>query len=384
MAGGGRPRAHDLKEVPSDSVPGRAHAAPGATDNAPVEPIVSSGAAHVFRPSSSSPELNLLLRDGRMLAAEVLSNPGDGTLMLAIGRHVVPADSDLRFDPGTTFLARVDEEPDGIVLRLLGDEGGEEPALLRALRGVVGEERPLGELFAELRAALALEEPPVTALARSLEAGAELPGSGPLLKALLLGSGLAHEALLAALARGRGPDPETLRGDLKALLLRALAELPEGPVRESARHALAGLEAEQLLNLARERMGEPLVLSVPIHDGHGWTTARFLVPPRRGKPEDEEATPFRMAVGVELSRLGPVRADLVLSPTSLVVRILVTRPELVAHLTAQVDALRERIGDGRRRVHVHVREATPADVHLGARPLDIRFLRENRLMNVAG
>lgn len=349
-----------------------------------MEPIVSSGAAHVFRPSSSSPELNILLRDGRMLAAEVLSNPGDGTLMLSIGRHVVPADSDLRFEPGTTFLARVDEEPEGIVLRLLDDEGRQEPALLRALRGVVGEERPLGELFEALRAALALDEPPVTELARTLEARARLPGTGALLKAFLVGSGLAHEALLGALARGRGPDPETLQGDLKALLLRALEGTPEGPTREAIRHALGGLEAEQLLNLARERMGEPLVLSLPVHDGRAWTTARFLVPPRRGPRDSEDETPFRMAVGVDLSQLGPVRADLVLTPTSLVVRLLVTRGELVPQLAAQAEALRERMGDGKRRVLVHVREATPAEVRLGARPLDIRFLREHRLMNVSG
>jgi hypothetical protein len=339
---------------------------------------------------ASTPELSTLLRDGRMVAAEVLTRPGDGTVMLAIGRHVVPAETELRFEPGTRFLLRVEDGPEGLVLRLLGGEGDEEPGLLRALRRVVGQGRPLGELLGDLHVALVAQGPAGAALARGLAQHAALPGGGALLASLLLGSGLAHESLLAAAVQG-GPGGAgsgalaAAGSDLKAWLLRALQDLPEGPAREAARQALAGLEAEQLLNLARERMGEPLVFALPFLDGEAWTTARFQVPPReRGAEGEEEAASFRMAVGLELSRLGPVRADLALTPTALVVRVLVTRADLARRLGAQAKELAARLGDGHRRVQLHVRLDAPERVRLNPRPLDIRFLQEHRLLSVDG
>ena len=98
-----------------------------AVDNAAVEPIASSGAGAVFRPSTAaaSPELSTLLRDGRVLAAEVLAGGTDGTLLLALGKHAVPAETDLRFPVGTRFVVRVDEEAQGVVLRVLGESDAE-------------------------------------------------------------------------------------------------------------------------------------------------------------------------------------------------------------------------------------------------------------------
>src|SRR5262249_37051580 len=64
------------------------HARTRASDNAPVEPIASSGTGAVFRPTGGgTSEAAALLRDGRLLAAEVLARNADGTLLLAIGRH---------------------------------------------------------------------------------------------------------------------------------------------------------------------------------------------------------------------------------------------------------------------------------------------------------
>ena len=367
-----------------------------------MEPIVTSGSGAVFRPApgSTSPELSTLLRHGRMLMAEVLSNPGDGTLMLSIGRHTVPAETQLELDPGASFLVRVEEGSGGIVLHLLaaGEDG--DSALIRALRGVVGSERPLGELFGELSQVLRAESargslsPALRDLALGLERHAANPEAGmargAALRSLLFSSGLAHEALLAAVLSGR-ISRETLarlRGDFKALLLRAHAELADGPARQAVARVLASLEADQLLNLARERAGEPVVLSIPFPDSAGgWTTARLLVPTEdesETDPAQKEPGAFRLALGIELSHLGPVRADLALSPRSLAVRILVTRPDVAQRMGADLAELGARLGDGARRVQLEVRVGTRADIALGEAPLDIRYLREHRLMNVAG
>src|SRR5688572_12935007 len=145
-------------------------------------------------------------------------------------------------------------------------------------RAVVGEERPLGETLGDLaralRTALAGGEsaPEARALAHALAAHGAAHAASPALdgaglRALLASLGLAHEAGLAlALESGRRGGLGALRDDLKARLLRLLDAQGAGatPLREAVGHALASLETEQLLNLARERGGEPVVLSFPV------------------------------------------------------------------------------------------------------------------------
>jgi hypothetical protein len=370
-----------------------------------VEPIASS-AGSAFRPGgAAAADASALLRQGRILAAEVLARSADGTVQLALGRHVVPAKTELRMEPGARFLVQVAEEAGEPVLHLLTARAGDESALLAALRRVIGAERPLGELLADLARALRHESglpAEAEALARTLQAlvaRPDAPPSGASLRALLLALGLGHEAALAA-AADAGADTATLRGDLKALLLGAARALEHGTsasARDAVAQALAGLEAEQLLNLARSQAGEPLVLSFPFPDGEGWATARLAVPPR-AEDEEERRAPgeppvFRLALELELSRLGALRADLALSPAHLSVRLTVERPELVQRLEPELERLRASLGasgagraagDGQRTIELTVRAGTRAEVRQGFQPLDIRYLREHPLVDVAG
>ncbi len=370
-----------------------------------MEPIASSASGAVFRPSAGgSSELTALLRHGRVLSAEMLSNPGDGTVLLAIARHTIPAESDLRLDPGARFLVRVEQSAEGVLLKLLSAEAAPDDALLGALRAVVGEERPLGEVLGELGRALRAahgraELPPeLRALAQSLGALAARPdGDAGALRTLLGSLGLAHEAGLAALLlAGRAGQEvlERLRGDLKAQLLRAqaaLAGLTSGTapaeLGEAVTRALTSLEAEQLLNLARERAGEPLVLSFPFPDGEGFATARLSVPPRREQRQQESGAgevPFRLSLALELTRLGPLRAELVRTRARISVRLVVTRPAAAARLEAGLDELRARLGGAAQALDLGVRLATPDEAAQVFDPLDIAYLREHHLLNVAG
>jgi hypothetical protein len=215
----------------------------------------------------------------------------------------------------------------------------------------------------------------------------------------LAGSGQRYEALLFTAAAARALSPELLdrlRSDLKAELLRFHAASEEGAVREAVGRVLNGLDLEQLLNVARQRAGEATVWSLPLADGDAWTTAWFEVPPRR----DEEAGQRggreehrRVVLGATFSALGPVRIDLVSSPEALTVRLLVTKPELVERMRGELrDLADDLVGaagteDRRARgraVQVFVRLGSEAEATLGARPLDIGFLREHRLMDVEG
>lgn len=363
-----------------------------------MEPIAASGAGAVFRPSGGgSGEANALLRDGRVLRAVVLEPSANGSVLLAIGRHVVPAETELRLDPGARFLVQVEQGAEGTVLKWLAPEGDQQ-ALLRALRSVVPDERSLGAVLGELAHALepgqGSDATELRELARGLARLAQPLGDGAALRTTLGALGLGHEAALAALLGGRvgRAELDELRGNMKALLLRAHGALEgSGPeqagLREILARALTGLEAEQLLNLARERAGEPLLLSFPFPDGAGWSTARLAVPARREREDGEreaEDAPFRLALGLELSNLGPLRADLTLTPGLLAVRLLVTRADVARRIEGELAGLEARLRDGRRAVELRVRIATPAEAELGLSPLDTRFLREHNLMDLVG
>ena len=369
-----------------------------------MDPIVASTAAHVIRTAVQGPaagELSAVLRDGRIVAGEVLRSPGDGSLLVALGRHQVPAQTDLRLDPGQTFLARVRQEGGAFVLQLLGHGAPEGEGLLQALRGVLGDSRPLGELLQGLAAALRSRLAPgagapaagrgaLEALLAALDAFVLPPGAdGPALARLLEASGLRHEALLLASrsASDGAVQRERLRGDLKARLLLALQEAEEGPAREAVARALAGLEAEQLLNLARRRAGEPWVwsLAVPDGSGPGWTTARLLVHERDEEraPGGGAAPPRRLTLGVRFAHVGPVRADLVLAGGALAVRLTVADGAVGERLARDAAELGRRLGGGRD-VHVLHRVVPPEEVLAGVEPLDIRYLREHHLMDVSG
>lgn len=369
-----------------------------------MDPVSSALSGAILRPvEGGAAELRALLRDGRVLRAEVLRQGPSGSVVLAVGRYLVPAGTDLRLDPGARFLVRVEQAGAEVVLKILAAEGEGEPALLRALRGVLGQEQPIGQVLGELRRELgsALREAAARgglgerlgALARGLEqllARAGGPEGGA---RLLTRLGHGHEALLAAaLAQGGRARAAELRESLKALLLGAESELatrPETPagLREAVAQALAGLESEQLLNLARKGAGEPLLLSFPVPDGERWGTARLLVHPREARSGDEPGEtprPAHLVLGLELSGLGPLRADLTLAPDRLAVQVLATRPEAARAIAAHLDELREALSATGRTVELGVRVGPRVDVEDGLDPLDTRYLREHQVMDVVG
>jgi len=366
------------------------------SDNAPVEPI-SSSAAGLFRttPGASNSEGAGLLRDGKIVQAEVLSQRADGTLVLSIGRHTVPAESELRLDVGTRFAAEVEGQGEEVVLRLLVDPPGEGEGLLSALRKVVGDGRPLGELLFEAAGALRARSelaPPLARLLAALRAQVADPALGAEgLRQLLAHSGVVHEATLAAVLLGRAgrPELERARADLKARLLAGLdglnGEPEDSPLRQALTRALEGIEAEQLTNLARERSGEGWLVSFPVADGERWATARLLLHEREARAgEEREALPQRLTLGLELSALGPVRADFALAPGVLAVRLTLVRPEVLGWMEAARARLERAFSDGQRALQLVLRLGSPEEAERGLRPLEARYLIDHHLMSVDG
>jgi hypothetical protein len=493
------------------------------TDTRGMDPVsLQASGLNALRPTIAlSNDVGAVLREGRVLAGEVLQSFGGGSLLIGIGPHRVPAESQVELRPGQRFLFQVEGSGEALTLRVLEEGTGGEPSLLRALRAVLGQDLPLGRLFDELAARLAALGGPASvaealaaarwsgssapgALAAALASGglafeshlalaaamslppaetaalgAELagwitgalagaPGEGPTLspaallerlateiaRALgaaldpaareaafgrwlaahsmpggeraaldltaLLGAALGgiddprlRERLRSGLARlslGRlGPALEALalRGllglgapsrelrdaqtrrfaataasDLKGLLLAARAAAGEGPSGAALERALQGLEAEQLLNVARRGAGEALHWSLPVPDGARSSTVHLLVDAHDSGPGGGERT-WRLGLALDLSGTGPLRADLVAREGALLIAVAVERASTHAELASRADELRDAL----RRAGVHValslRRVPPCSLPAPERLADVGFLREHRLMDLS-
>lgn len=456
---------------------------------------------------NASSELAALLSEGRVLSGKVLSALGQGSFLLGVEGYRIPAESELDLQPGQKLSMRVERSTGQTVLRVLSSELSAQPTLLAALRSVVGEDLPLGELLGRLAASLrgAQASESEHALLKDLEAHLFRPRAGtPDLAGLLRSSGYRYESALLSLTLGNSDleaifrsalsdlvaeltrgDPEArarlsdssfqrvlanmasqlasgdassrelegllqrlredlaralgrptrgaasdviaerlaqlggqglsatragsflrallvarealaegqldpalrsvLEGDLKGRLLRALSELPEGPVREAVARTVAGIEAEQLLNLARREFGEALHWSLPVPDHGRWATAHFLY--QRGEGGGEGADPesgTRLVVGVDFSRLGPVRADILSKAGRLTVKLSVAQAALAQRLRSDLGELSEMLGGEAQSVRLSVVESDPHEADVDDLAHDIRLLREQHLMDVSG
>ena len=478
-----------------------------------MEPLaIQSGVSQTVRPVLSlDANLTAVLREGQTVAGEVLQSLDGKSVLIGVGRHRVPADSQTELAPGDRFLARVETTAEGTVLRVLGGARTGESKLLSALRGVMGNDKPAGELLAELgaslRRALASEgggHEKLARLVKSLGEHVYVPGSsGEELRRLLSRSGMDHESVLAELAKSQ-PAPATsvvlrelgdkllgllraalgaagvtldkrtlgllqqglgtaltelagsleagsglaglsaelleklraalaqlpegrarsaalaslpaalakllggeqptqlaatllgalgaeaelarLEQGLKGQLLASLAGLPEGPERAAVERALRGLEAEQLLNVARREFAEGWHLAIPVPDGERLATAHLFYRDSSEHTGEErgEGELQRLSVTLDLSRLGPLRADVGVRDDLLALRLLVTRPEVARALEAGKLELAERLGQSGREVRVSVVLGSPEEAAVDALNQNIRWLREHHLMDLEG
>lgn len=370
-----------------------------------------------LRPVQSvNTNLSVLLRDGLVVAGEILDVNGS-TAFLSLGGQRVAAETDVELQPGQRFLARVEREGDAIVLRLVTGAPDEELPLVTALRTALADHAPAGTLLSQLttdlRAALVQRE---TAAAGNAHAGASArePGGdeanaraitsiqkllsmigaqvgapaadGRALVATLARSGLFHEALLL---RGESGS-RAASDDLKTTLLRALEELPGGAERDGVRHALGGIEAEQLLDVARAQSGDARSVTFAVPDGAVFADAHIVVDPER-HARDEAPTPrggsaSSVDVCVDFSALGPVKAELRMEGGSLRVRFLVASRDVAERLALDQEQLCADLGRDVGASNGHSTQLTIALVEMRsiartAVPSDVRFLGEHVLLD---
>jgi len=346
--------------------------------------LIEKVGEHVFQPGSTSEELQELLSragfkyEARLLGA-LLSGRGARTLAelapglasaLVAELKGVAASSGLPFTGDE--LARLAQTLQGALMQL-----AVQPNLL-----VAEDASPGARLRAIARA--------LTAALESLPGGARrdaLMAGLPRALARLLGGSeptTLGARVLEALARAQ--THQALVGNLKAQLLAALERTEPGSARDAIARTLAGIESEQLLNLARREFHEGWHLSLPVPDGERWATAHFFYRDSGGGDDGEGSGDAlqRLTMTVDFTALGPVRADIGVRPGLVALRLLVTREDVASELRANLDELTSQLESTGRaaRVTVGVGRAEDVEVDTGLR--NIRWLREHHLMDLSG
>ncbi len=197
---------------------------------------------------------------------------------------------------------------------------------------------------------------------------------------------LAGRDLLRAPATGADAALAALSSDLKAQLLALEGPLSEGRLRAALERALGGLEADQLLNLARSAVDESPQWSVALRDGGQWSTLHLRVArdgARAGAHADGERT-RRVAMEVEFSRTGPLHVDLLIAERAVTARVLTRSEELASYLARRVGDLEQALAAGGAAVRASVVRATNDWALHGDAPSHSSYFDSHGLMDVEG
>jgi len=362
---------------------------------------------HLMEGSTASQgrQLAATLRIGRVLRGQVLETFGGNSYLIRVGKHRFSLMADVALQAGQEFLFRVEKgrEEGERKLTILSDPGLTEFRLRDALRMVLQQDQPLGDLMISLGESIVStlgeggrDQGIASELLDVLEEHLLQPGADGLELADVLNRiGLGYEAgLLRAGALSKDlVDLLELDRDLKAQLLAATDYVEDGPLADSIQRALQGLEAEQVLQVARQVEGDPNHWTFPIRDGDRWVCANLFAQHKIVGPEDPIATPrWRVTLGVEFASIGPVRVDFTLGAGGVTMRMLVTDKGLVPGLQERAKGLQDAIADivdiGIDKEFLPARVtvfcAPPEDVDVTQRHLDIGFLRHRKVLDLRG
>lgn len=203
-----------------------------------------------------------------------------------------------------------------------------------------------------------------------------------------------HSLALRGLLRGealdqsaRETDPLALLAtDLKAQLLAAEGKLGDGALRAALERTLVGLEADQLLNLARAAVDESAQWSVAIREGERWSTLHLRVVRDGARSTDAEGSdsPRRVALEVEFSRTGPVHVDLLCADDAVTARVLAPDDEVAGFLSARVGALEQALAAGGAAARVSVARAPDEAALRSDAPSRSSFFAAQHLMDIEG
>lgn len=188
------------------------------------------------------------------------------------------------------------------------------------------------------------------ALTNALSAWAAGDVQGPALLALDRLLGHRHEARLLQLHGDGAAAAAELRTDAKAIALASLVRADGGAGGAAAARALvAALSACERDQAERAAVGAPTWLPLPPCPAMGLLDARLFVPavderePERAAADGEGARAFTVVLLLELTKLGPLRVDLVLRGERVAATFVVASASTAAMLRGASAGLEARL-----------------------------------------
>lgn len=289
--------------------------------------------------------LNALnLKDGQRMEATVVKPLSSQDVLLEIQGRQVQVKTRIPLKKGANLTLKYLSNDDGPALKLIDMQlPGQKTVNLAAIRAAIDD-----NIWKRItREAVAGEDgsPCRENIRHLLKKNSDLmlsqPG-GKGLKALIDASGLTWENKLSQMAADKTSGREVVNalmdGDVKGLISKALGN---NETLGSALKSLATvLDNVQLLNLHGIQQAGKLFLPLPLHFGDGvvgLAQVLFDLPEKGGgeaaeKEKGKATSPYTVVMLLDLTALGAIRSELMLSGSHIQGRFLVDRPETLHRL----------------------------------------------------
>lgn len=268
---------------------------------------------------ASLPASTSLWQVGQLLDAVVVSLIGQDKVSLQIGNALLEARTSLAIAPGQRLSLEVVQSDKQIVLRIITAPSKADP-MIAALRTALPQQLPLQTAFTRFAAILASSPglpPVVTALLKQLLQ--QLPSDQTITRTntprqVFMDSGLFLEHKLS-----RNTQPVSLDKDIKANLLRLLAELTQGQgnsVADLTRHAeaaLARIQLHQLATLAQDQPPLTWAGEIPVRHGNQIDVFQFRIEKDATHSAAADQQSWCTWLSFNLQTLGPLHAKITLT-----------------------------------------------------------------------
>lgn len=272
--------------------------------------------------TNASPTLSWKV--GQRLDALVIALTGQGKVSLRIGGAVLEAQSSLVTSIGQRLHLEVIRSDNQVVLRIISPPPSSN-SLTTALRETLPHQQPLQTIFSRfteiLSSSSGLSSTASVLLKELIE---QLPTHQSISRADVLKKALMDSGLFLEHRLSTGAKPASLTGDLKANLLRLVAELGQG--HDDAAHALthhaeAGLARIQLNQLSSLANTETAVSSwtgeLPVRHDNDVDVFQFHIEREGKNSPDPEQQGWCTWLSFNIKTLGPMHVKLTMSSNSL-------------------------------------------------------------------
>jgi hypothetical protein len=319
----------------------------------PVSYLLSSCASRISLQPETSNQPFLALSKNEIVEGRVLKVLSSEKALLAIKGRQVVAQSSIPFDEGSVLALKVEQTGLLPILKLIGVRATDTDGVNSALIVSAVKENLWKSILEDVHTyGLSRESASrFKELIDTLSFRLFSKSAPELLNRLIDKSGIMWEAkvrrAVADQRIGTRHFSELISGDLKGLASRLLAE--KGDEAVSLKRLVSTLENLQILNHLGLNHGRKIFLPIPMQFPGGlFTTGQLLIQLPYERQHEKENNKVgkdvsRITFLLELSILGPLRADLTIHGRSIEGRFLLTNEEAKSRLEGAIHFLIDRL-----------------------------------------